>query len=228
MTNSSLVMTIQASLRGKPSLLHLTALSVAGASWLLRVEVSASCTRMLWASWVVVLQKENIGKLYSDGLISPQLNPPLGFFEEISQIFWCFSLFYFSVHPSKCFLEICELFTHWMGYYVQRSNFLCCFPQCCDWGHLQHQKGQWITLLWSFFNADFAFTVTVLYSTIKQWHPSPMVLRALTILYDPVLLAINRKKFWLPGCLSAWIACLFKTTVDWLQTSEEDLEISGP
>lgn len=72
----------------------------------------------------------------------------------------------------------------------------------CDWGHLQHQKGgQWIMLPWSVFNADFGFTVTVLYSTIKQWHPSPLALRDLIILYNFVLLAINTRKSWLPACL---------------------------
>lgn len=113
MSNSSLVMTVQISLRGTPSLLHFAALSVTGAGWLLRIEVSASCTRVLWASWVVVPQEENVGKLYPDRLISPQLNPPLGCFEEISQIFrWIFSISQFT-HPSASWEFVSYSLTGW-------------------------------------------------------------------------------------------------------------------
>lgn len=48
-----------------------------------------------------------------------------------------------------------------------------------------------------------------------------MLLIALAILYNVVLLAVYTMNFWLTGCLSAWITCLFKTVVDYFKTQRK-------
>lgn len=210
--------TLQTSLRGAASLLQFTAPLAAGDSLLLRIKVSVSHTRLLWASWAVVLQEENIGKLYSQKQISPQLNRSPGSFEVVSQIFrWNFSISQFT-RPSVSW----KFVSHWMGCSSQRSNFPYWLPLTVAEVIFSTKKED----NQSDFNAGFDFTIMVLYNTVKQWHPSPVMLRASFILYDLVLL--DTQTFWLMGCLSAWITCLFKTFVDQFQTSEEDLENGGP
>lgn len=55
-----------------------------------------------------------------------------------------------------------------------------------------------------------------------------MVLIALVILDNIVLLAVYAMNFWLTGCLSVWITCLFKTVVDYFKAQRKFWKSADP
>lgn len=130
MSNSSLVMTVQTSLRGTTSLL---------------------------------------------------LNPPLVFFEEISQIFWKFVSYSLAGWAAVLRGAIFSAASHTL-------------PGVTFSSKKEDNQSRYPNNLQCWF-------CVYCYGFIQQRHPSPTVFRALTIVYDLVLLVFNTRKF----CRSAWI-----------------------